>query len=238
MLTVVMFLWSDQNPAKAYTYNDTYVLTLKKQLDKYLTIPHEVVCVTDQYTNNMQKAGIRYVELNRTTFRHKTRYVKLSLFSTEAAETIGKRIFYIDLDSVIVGNIDSIVNRDEDLVLFKNPNYGLPKRAQFNTSFILHTPGTFTKPYDDFKEIINSAEYKDWPYGATDQKLISYLCKDHPYYWTDADGLFGAGRIGNYTSETACALPTNAKIVTFPGNRTNLTELNHSRFPWLKQCIL
>lgn len=240
MLTVVTFLWVDTASRKPYTYSDKYVLTLKKQVDKYLTIPHEFVCVTDTPTDAMKDAHIRCIKLDKTTFKPNSRYVKLQMFSDEFAQQVPGKILYLDLDSVIVGNIDDVVNREEDIVLWRNPNYTVDnKRAFYNTSIILHKTGTCTYLYDNFEKVYNSEEYRNNLKGATDQKYLSYVLGNNMPYWKGNDLIWGAGRLKDDDPTIATTkIPNNARIIFFPGNRVQFDKTTQTRHPWLKQYIL
>lgn len=238
MLTVVTMLWTDPHSRKPYTYDERYPISLKKQVDKYVTFPHEFICITDSYSDQMKEAGIKHIELDRTTHRSNTRFMKLQIFSERFAEQVPGQILYLDLDCVIVGNIDSVVDRKEDLVLWRNPNYGIPKRAFYNTSILLHRTGTRVELYDNFEVVINSDKYKQYPYAATDQKYISFSKpKDMPH-WTDKDGIYGLGRIGDKDPDKCSELPSNACIIFTPGRRTQFTKEVQNKHPWLKQYIL
>ena len=51
-----------------------------------------------------------------------------------------------------VAQVDFMVpRRKEGLVLWRNPNYGIPGRARYNTSIILHTAGTRPEFWTDWR---------------------------------------------------------------------------------------
>src|SRR5690554_5523421 len=114
MLTVVTYLWE----SKVRTYSAAHVNRLFEMVSRNLTTPHRFVCVTDQpdgikcQTIPIWPAiGDRGDRLNC--------YRRLFAFSNE--HPLGDRIFNLDLDIVITKNIDHIVNRDEDFIIWKDP---------------------------------------------------------------------------------------------------------------------
>lgn len=231
---VVCFLWHDPlSPTRnIYTYTADHVQSLKAQVAKHLTIPHEFVCVTNYADRTLR--GIRQVPLDRRTFISGTRYVKLQLFSPEAQETIGRRILYLDLDTVVTRNINHLAERCEDLVLWANPNFGIPRRARFNTSIMLLTAGTRPDIWDEFVPGVTPQMLsKSW--GGTDQAWISHKAKPDQPHWTDRDGIYGAGRLGDSDPDKCTELPENACIVFFPGRREPSMASVQQRHPWIKE---
>jgi len=229
MITVVCFLWFDPKSPKPYQYDSSYVHELKKRIDKHLTLPHEFVCISDR-----QIKEIKTLPIDWTTYLPGTRFAKLSLFRPDGPLK-GKRVLYLDLDCVLTDNIDPIVDRPEDLVLWRNPNFGQPGRAFYNTSIMLHTVGTRPEFWDGFNRLAVANAYQETGWGGTDQMWVSYLASREEAHWTDADGIYGHGRLGDSVEGAGTKLPDNARIVFFPGNRTQRTEEVLARSPWVKE---
>ena len=169
MLTVCPFLWTDRHSPRKdiYVYDESNVHRLKRLVEKQLTVPHEFICVSDRPV-----VGIKTIPLDYTTFLPGTRYAKLMMFRPDGP-LLGKRLLYLDLDCVPTRNMDSLVTRDEDLVLWRNPNFGQPGRAFYNTSIILHTVGTRPEFWTDFNRAKTPAMLRqNW--GGTDQAWVSH----------------------------------------------------------------
>lgn len=230
MLTVVSFLWFDprgiRNPV--YVYTERHVHALKAMVERHLSLPHEFICVSDRPID-----GIKTIPMDRRTFIPGTRYPKLMLYQPEGP-LVGKRLLYLDLDSIIVDSIDPIVDRPEDLVLWRNPNFGVPRRARYNTSMILHTGGTRPELWNDFdRNTTPQMLLKDW--GGTDQAWISHRCSPDEAHWTDADGVYGAGRLGDIAEGAGTELPDNARIVFTPGTREPTMPHMRKDHPWIAE---
>lgn len=243
MLTVCCFLWYDpvgiRNPI--YIFDDSHVRRLKEQVEKNLTVPHEFVCVTERKIE-----GVKTIPMEWATFIPGTRFAKLMLFNPEGRLT-GKRILYLDLDSVITNSINPLVEREEDLVLWRNPNFGQPWRARYNTSLILHTVGTRPEIYTLWKRehwiapTVEQTLYKVREvtgYGGTDQAWVSHITSEKEAFWTDKDGVYGAGRLTKPDGEldgVGTELPDNARIVFTPGQRTPWTRGFADKHPWSRE---
>lgn len=240
MITVCCFLWNDPKAMRRdiYEYGPEHVHRARWQVSENLSLDHEFICVSDRPID-----GITTVPLEWNTFIPGTRFAKLMLFNPNGRLT-GKRILYLDLDLVVTGSINSLVERDEDLVLWRNPNFGQPLRARYNTSMILHTVGTRPEFYEQFKAgqwdkgtPDSSRQYviQQTGYGGTDQAWVSHIARDDEAHWTSEDGVYGAGRLkkpDGALDGVGTELPDNAKIVFTPGARTPWTEGFQDQHPW------
>lgn len=233
MLTVCSFWWTD--PAVAdkarYQYAPKEVYLHRAMFARCLREPHRYVCVTDRPE---ALAGIETVAIDRTTHVPGTRFAKLMLFRRDIAGLLGERILYTDLDSVGVCDFDPLVCRPEDLVLWRNPNFGVPRRARYNTSILLIRAGRRPEFFERFDKRVHPGELaRRW--GGTDQAWISHLASPDEAHWTEADGVYGAGRLGDVAEGAGSELPANARIVFFPGNRQPGMAHVQEKHPWIRQ---
>lgn len=235
-LTVCCFWWYDPQ-AKCrdiYEYTSDHVRLLKRMVDHWLTVPHEFVCVTDRPDD---LPDIRTVDLDRATWVPGTRYAKLMLFRRDAAEIIGERILYLDLDCVVTGSLNPLVRRDEDLVLWRNPNFGAKRRARYNSSIILVRAGARPEFYEEFRPDYHPAKLRE-KWGGTDQAWISHRASPDEAYWDASHGVYGAGRLRDIVPGVGTELPENARIVFFPGSRIPTMPAIQEKHPWIKEFML
>lgn len=228
MLTVCCFLWTDPcSPRRnVYIYDERHVHALREMVARHLSVEHEFVCVSDRPID-----GIQTIRLDYTNYIPGTRFAKLMLYR-DTGPLAGKRVLYLDLDTVIVDSIDPIVDRPEDLVLWRNPNFGVPGRARYNTSIILHTCGTRPELWDDFdRNTTPRMLRRKW--GGTDQAWVSHRASPDEAHWTDADGIYGAGRLGDIAPGAGTKLPDNARIVFTPGEREPSMPHMWEKHPWI-----
>lgn len=234
MITVACFLWRDPHGKNnsIYIYGPGHVAMLKRMVERHLTLPHRFVCVTDFHPD--QLGGIETVPLDKATHVPGTRYAKLMMYKPSAAEVIGERILALDLDTVITGSLDAIAGRSEDLVLWRNPNFGVPRRARYNTSMVLLKAGSRTEFWSEFDPASTPAMLRrDW--GGTDQAWISHRATPDEAHWTAADGVYGAGRLKDIAPGVGTELPANASIVFFPGAREPGMPSCQEKHPWITQ---
>jgi hypothetical protein len=81
----------------------TYVACLRRGLAKHLTIPHKLVCFTDD--EGLDIDGVETSPLPHPDL--KGWFNKIALFK-QGVFRAGERVWYFDLDTMIVGNIDFI----------------------------------------------------------------------------------------------------------------------------------
>lgn len=235
-LKVVCFWWFDPQAAHEprRQYKNHHVTIMRNMVARHLAASHEFVCVTNR-ANELSESGIRTVPLDITTFLPRTRYAKLMLFRRDIGNIIGKRILYIDLDAVVIGQLDLILKRDEEIVIMHNANYGIQKRTRFNTGMMLLRAGVRPDIYEDFDPLVSPQRMNDKYGHTTDQAWITDHVELSNPYWDQRDGVYDAMRMGNGTAGTQTKLPDNAKIVLFPGKREPGMAETQKMFPWIKE---
>jgi hypothetical protein len=216
MITVVTYLWSPDPGSKYDSYRSDDVRRLQRMVSDHLSVAHEFVVVTDRPEEFSGDASIRALPIDWTTHVPGTCFVRL--FTPQASVVLGKRVLQLDLDTLIVGDLAPIVERSEDLVLWRNPRkwaltypevgYG-KALSWFNASVILHTPGTMGVIWQNF--------HSTREYAKDDQWLISdYAGKDCPY-WDQSHGVYRLAPVARPYLGVSGDLPENARIVNFPG---------------------
>jgi hypothetical protein len=234
MITVACYLWYDPKGKNndLYIYGPSHVRVLKAMVDRNLSLPHRFVCITNRPASDLD--GVETVPLDMTNHLPGTRFAKLMTFRPDAAEVIGERILQLDLDTVVTRNIDEIAGRTEDLVLWRNPNFGGRHRARYNTSIVLLRAGSRPEFWSKFDKNKHPAMLRrDW--GGTDQAWVSHMAGPDEPHWTNADGIYGAGRLLDIVPGVETVLPNNARIVFFPGRREPDMPVTRERHPWIER---
>lgn len=237
-VSIVCFFWHDDRAKcrNIYSYSEKHVRLLKRMVERNITRPYEFMVVTDQPEKFDE---VKTIKLDMTTFVPGTRYAKLMLWRKDIGDIIGDRILYLDLDCVIADSLDPIIDRPEDVVLWRNPNFQGPdkRRARYNSSIILIKAGARPQLYDEFDPKRDPVKLrKIW--GGTDQAWISHkLSWTDEAYWTDQDGVYGAGRLKDIVPGVGTKLPENARIVFFPGSRIPHMKEIQEDHPWITQHL-
>lgn len=232
MLTVSTFFWNDPARKRGYQFNHDHVRILQSMVKRNLSLPHRFICVSDDSID-----GVETVPLSWDKHVPSTCYVRLCLRNPEFQKRLGTRILNLDLDMVVVGSLDPLVDRPEPSVFWRNPNWPSPGRAYYQTSIQLLSAGAYRELYDDFNPknpCLDGGLGINWRFGGAEQAWVSERLPWNLPQWTEADGIYGAGRLGDWKSDRIVDLPRNAKIISFPGNRIPDQPEVQAKFPWIR----
>lgn len=228
-LAVTCFFWRDgTRDNRGYTFDHDHVRILRNMVARNLTVPHRFVCVTDDEIEDIETIKLDWAKnIPGTVFirlmQHRPDYKRLIK---------ADRVLSLDIDMVITGNIDHIVSRTEDIVLWHNPNFGKPGRAFYQSSVQLFTPGARPELWTDF-DPKETPKWVNWRFGGKEQAWISERLPWNEAYFDHRDGIYGAGRLqgnGVYTE-----LPDNACIVSVPGARAPWQAEVQEKHPFIKE---
>ena len=244
-LTVACFYWIDPARARqrsvALTPDDVRIWD--SMVGRHLTVPHRRVCVTHRHD---LIDFMETVDLDLAKHVPGLCTVKLAAHNPGSVAKEGDRVLLMDIDCVVTGHLDAIVERDEPFVGWKNPNYTEGgRRGFYQGSMQLFTVGATRFLYDDF-DPKSTPSWLNRRFGGGEQCWISERLNmaypeagwqwDRPY-WTEADGVYGAGRLmnGRMGEGVQAELPQNARIVFTPGDRAPSQPEFQERHPWVKE---
>lgn len=164
--TVLCIKWGDK-------YGPDYVNRLFSMVSRHLSIPHDFVCLTDDGSG--LDPGIRMVPLPESSLEFC--WTKLWLFSPELA-ACGSTLLYLDLDVVITGGLDALLQYRNDLNFVGVLDWNRWWNPQYNSSVMRFTAGTHGDLYTHFMEAVSAGKLvkrREW-----DDYLQS---KDKVVYW-------------------------------------------------------
>ncbi len=224
-LQIVLWKWA--NPRKLHIFFDfsaEAVNRLYRQIEANLTIPHDVVLVTDNPAGI--DSGIRIVPLWQEHAELGGCYRRLRLFGPEATSLIGPRFAWIDLDSAIVDNMDAILGRKEDIVLYRsNSVAGQP----YNGSMILMSANARPQVWDRFDPATAAATTAAAGLTGTDQAWIAHVLGPDEATWDKSDGVM------HFRLDCTPDLPSQARIVFFPGVAKMHLPTTRKAAPWIDE---
>ena len=229
MPTIVTYWWNDPTRRnRGYTFEPEHILIWKSMVERNVTVPHRIVCVTDEKIN-----GIETVPMDWRKHIPGTVYARLMQHNRDwCLANLGERVLSLDVDIVITGNIDHILSKEEDFVIWRNPNFPKPNRAFYQSSVQLFSAGARQELWDDF-DPVETPKWVNWRFGGREQAWISERLDWDEAYFSERDGIYGAGRLsgaGVYTD-----LPDNACIVSFPGARAPWQSEVQEKHRWVKE---
>ncbi len=196
-------------------------------LARNITIPHRFVVFTDNINAALDKDIEPYPlwkehrHLGHQSWRQEFPqcYVRLKAFSRDETlrEILGPRYVSIDLDCVVVGNLDGILSRTEDFLIYRYPIARTVDRLQpYNGSMWMMDFGARPQVWEDFKGT-NSLKRFENPemqhFLQTDQGWLAYKLGVDEKGWSDKDGIHSR----SWLEHKRQALPENARIVFFNG---------------------
>lgn len=188
-LRLVSWLWSQPGGRTAYTAG--HVNLWAAQVRRHLTLPHTLACVTDTPLGIDPSVEIiappgDFVGIETPTWSGPLPncFRRLALWRRDAAEVFGgERIVSMDVDCVIAGSLDPLLDRPEDVVLYAGTNAARP----YNGSMQMLTAGARPQVYERFSEaeaIVAGARFL-----GSDQSWLSHVLGWGEATWTAADGV-------------------------------------------------
>jgi hypothetical protein len=221
MSELLIMTWYWKQAENKCEYSASTVNTWAAMMRRHLTIPHRLVCVTDDpegieiETIPLPKDfdSIRSVAWSEEKGCPQC-YRRITLFSPDAAQIFGaERFVSMDMDCVVTGNIDYLFERPEDFVMFR----GTSGKRPYNGSMVMMTAGSRTDVYTrlmtEGQSLVEAAQHQ---YLGSDQAIISYVLGPGEAVWDQSDGVFfwSPKFKRNYRSR----IPENMRLLFFPGH--------------------
>lgn len=224
-LQIVLWKWTNPNKLHIlFDFSADAVNKLYRQLQTHLTIPHDVVLVTDNPAGI--DSGIRIVPLWHEHAELGGCYRRLRLFGPEATALIGPRFAWVDLDTAIVGNMDTILGRKEDIVLYRSNSVpGQP----YNGSMVLMSANARPQVWDRFDPATAAATTAAAGFHGTDQAWMAHVLGPDEAAWDKSDGVM------HFRLDCMPDLPEHARIVFFPGVAKMHLPTTRKAAPWIDQ---
>jgi hypothetical protein len=242
-ITVVTWKWSKKGYRSSF--GPATVNTLKSMLRRNLKIDHELVCVTDDpdgIDHDIRVVDIRTLPSyrwinvpNPSNPRNPGCYVRLFMFSEQAASIFGKRILSTDLDVVFTGDLTSMLDRSEDFVIWGGQALGpgrLGAYNWYNGSFILLRAGSRTEVFEDFNPIISPAKATRAKCRGSDQGWIAYRLGRKEAVFGEHDGIRS---FRNHIIPAGGKLIDGTRVVAFHGRHDPWHLDVQANYPWVKE---
>jgi hypothetical protein len=232
MLDVITFKWT--KPGYRSTFNANTVNTLRAMVARNFHRPHRFTCITDDPAglHSKVRAFPLWSDLGDMQSPHGRQnpscYRRLRLFAPDAGDVIGgKRFVWLDLDTVITGDVTPLWSRPEDFVAWR----GTAGLNPYNGSMIMLTAGARPKVWTDFDPATSPLAARRAGFIGSDQAWIAFCLGKGEATWTDADGVY-SWRMK--LRRNRGILPADARIVFFHGHADPWHSWTQQQAPWIK----
>jgi hypothetical protein len=224
-LQIVLWKWANPNKLHIiFDFSADAVNRLARQLGQHLSIPHDVVCITDNPSGI--DSGIRVLPMWEDHAELGGCWRRLRAFAPDMSELIGPRFAWIDLDSVIVGSMDAVLGRSEDLILYRSNSVA---NTPYNGSMLLMNAGARPQIWDRFDPATSPGLVREAGLTGTDQAWISHILGPDEAVWDASDGVM------HFKRDCVPNLPEHARIVFFPGPQKMHLPNARRHAPWIDE---
>ena len=222
MLNIVTWYWGHKYPRD-------HVLKLVAGVERNLTQPHRIIVMSEQA--RIKYGGVVSLPIMDEHLIHQPGcVVRMRIFDPTWQASVGimydDRIVDLDIDAVITRPLDSLFDREEDFVILQGINTTNP--CPYNGSVFMLRAGAHADVWNDFSLEANRAV--PWHSFPDDQGWMHHKIPNGAA-WTVADGIYGFKKKDWPSGDS---LPTNARIVAFPGWRDPSMPI-FAKIPWIKQ---
>lgn len=228
MIRVVCWKWDNGaiHAKKGLRFGAEHVNRLRNMVARNLRMEHEFVCITDD-SKGIAK-DIRIIPLWDDLRSLGGCYVRLKAFSEEMKDVIGPRFVWLDLDTVVMRDITSLFDREDDFMAWGDTTPSTP----YNGSMMMMTAGARRQVWDTWNEE-SVARSKKMGFVGTDQAWISACLGPGEKRWSTADGVYSFRC--HIKQKQLLQPPNNARIIFFHGSADPSQELIQDRHPWVRK---
>jgi hypothetical protein len=231
MIDIITFKWKKSDGGyklkNQLDYSSEHVNILFNSIKRNTTIPFNFHCVTDDKRGLLSE--INYIPLWDKCRHLGGCYNRLYVFSYEMRKLIGKRLMIIDLDSVIVGNLDKILSRQEDFIINEYRVKNSSIKQIYNGGLVMMNAGARSQVWDEFNPDTSPQELdplRDQKLlQGSDQAWIQYKLGENESTFTTDEGVYDFKQVREN-------LPDNATMIFFPGRED--PKLERENIQWIK----
>lgn len=200
-LTILTWFW--KQPGGRTEYTADHVNVWADMVRRNLSMPHRIACVTahpdgiDPSIDIIAPPG-DFEDVKLPTWgEDKPQCLRrISMFRPDAASIFGSRFACMDMDTIVMGPLDPIFDRDDEFIMFA----GTTAHRPYNGSLLMMNAGARRQVYDRFTP--DEAIKAGFRFVGSDQAWISYVLGRGEATWGPADGIHAYHSARNGNSET------------------------------------
>lgn len=232
-LSVICWKWKPEGATYRSEFTGDHVNTLKRMVERNLSVPHRFICFTDDPEGIDEDIEIVKLWENPVecfgSHKKPNCFYRIKAFSKDFKDLVGDRFLSLDLDTVITGNIDHLVNHGEDFKIWGDTAVGTP----YNGSCIYLKTGARSAVHDLFDPEISPGAGRLKNYIGSDQAWIAIALGENEKKFNDEhDGVYS---FRNQIRGRCVSLPDNCCIVFFHGAYDPWHDNIQFLYKWVKE---
>lgn len=230
MINIICWKWGAFKGFRT-TFTSYNVNVLYDMVKRNTTIPFSFTCITDDASGIYPEINILSIWEEHKDIKNPNNpkkpscYRRLMAFSKDFP--LGGRIVSMDLDCVVVGNIDSILLREEDFICLE----GSANNTPYNGGLWSLKSGSRPQVWDNFDAETSPQRTKALGFVGSDQGWISYILGGGEAVFTKKDGVYIFRE--RFMKSREKKLPNNAKIIMFPGRIDPWSAPIKNKYNWI-----
>lgn len=233
MIHVVSWKW--QSPTYKFKFEAEHVNVLERAVKRCYDGDFRFLCVTDDPHGVSGETFPLWDDFahvtNNAGGEYPSCYRRLKLFDPETQRRLGiqpgDRVVSIDLDTVVVDDLNGLLDRHEPFVGWKVARKGLP---YFNGSLWMFRAGAFAEVWEGFHPEKSPKIAKDAGYLGSDQAWMSYVVGPDQAGWTKEDGIYTRMEV-----KAKGRPPADCRVVMFHGFLKPWQAISSGDAPWAKE---
>jgi len=187
-IVIVTWLWRSQRCRTRYTAD--HVNRWARMVSRHCTVPHRLMCLTDDpdgieidtlpIPDDLADAAVPNWRASRG---YPQCFRRLALWRRDIADYLGSdRIVSMDLDVVIFDSLDPLLQRPEDVVLYRGTSNNRP----YNGSMLMLDAGARPHVFEDFTP--ERAAQASRRFLGSDQAWLAHMLGWDEACWTPLEG--------------------------------------------------
>jgi hypothetical protein len=218
MINIVCLKWGKK-------YGPEYVNRLYRAVLRHTTQDLRFWCLTDDASGILP--DITVLDLMAPD-QLDSWWNKISLFSPDNGLPLGEQLFYIDLDTLIVANIDDLLNVTQvpEIVVLRDFYHGLAKTAgNVGSGLMSWRHGSYNHVWEGFQKDPGAAIRSVRPHG--DQAWIENQITAW-YYWQD----LWPNAVVSFKMHCQQGIPPGACIICYHGEPGIIESVTYRGRQW------
>lgn len=243
MIDVITWKWS--KPGYRSTFDGASVNVMRSMLERCLTLPHRLTCVTDDPTGIDPRVRIvditklpsyRFLKTpNPSSPVNPSCYVRLFLYAPEAADIFGERLVSVDLDIALTANVNALFGIHDDFAIWGGQTVQAGRGSLynwFNGSLQIVKAGARSKVWTQFDPATSPKKAHMAGCRGSDQGWIAYCLGRQERILGTSDGVYS---YRNHILPAGGRLPGNSRFVAFHGRHDPWHADVQAKHPWVRE---